>query len=110
MLAFVYLSIGSAATSFGVYLTFALCSRSAAAIAIFELFLMHEYAGTLGAACSLAASLACAHQSRVFVRMQFLACAAADCAAHAVSPHSQPLPHRRQPRLSRSRRAQPIRV
>jgi len=40
MLAFVYLSIWIRQRRLGVYLSFALCSLSAAAIAIFELFLM----------------------------------------------------------------------
>ena len=40
MLAFVYLSIWVRQRRLGVYLTFALCSLSAAVIAIFELFLM----------------------------------------------------------------------
>ena len=44
MLAFVYLSIWIRQRRLGVYLTFALCSLSAAAIAIFELFMMRTAA------------------------------------------------------------------
>jgi len=76
MLAFVYLSIWIRQRRLGVYLTFALCSLSAAAIAIFELFLMRASTPELWAQLvrwqhvPLTALLI---NLVLFVRMQFLA-------------------------------------
>lgn len=76
MLAFVYLSIWVRQRRLGVYLTFALCSLSAAAIAIFELFLMRASTPELWAQLlrwlhvPLAALLI---NLVLFVRMQFRA-------------------------------------
>jgi len=76
MLAFVYLSIWVRQRRLGVYLTFALCSLSAATIAIFELFLMRAATPELWAQLvrwlhvPLAALLI---NLVLFVRMQFRA-------------------------------------
>jgi two-component system, LuxR family, sensor kinase FixL len=76
MLAFVYLSIWIRQRRLGVYLTFALCSLSAAAIAIFELFLMRASTPELWAQLVrwLHVPLAALLISLVlFVRLQFRA-------------------------------------
>ncbi|HET7065519.1 MAG TPA: PAS domain S-box protein [Rudaea sp.] len=76
MLAFVYLSIWIRQRRLGVYLTFALCSMSAAAIAIFELFMMRASTPELWAQLVrwLHVPLAALFISLVlFVRLQFRA-------------------------------------
>ncbi|HZX90249.1 MAG TPA: PAS domain S-box protein [Rudaea sp.] len=76
MLAFVYLSIWIRQRRLGVYLTFALCSMSAAAIAIVELFMMRASTPELWAQLVrwLHVPLAALFISLVlFVRLQFRA-------------------------------------